>query len=80
MSFVLFHRVVNIGFVCHAPQYTKVKLVSGCNFKYVYLVISYVGREYQDMKLREANESNVRTDTEHLEVNRKKKLKKFYFF
>ena len=47
----------------------KVKLVSEWSFRHVYSFISYVGREYQDMKLQEKNEGNVRLDTEHLEVN-----------
>ncbi len=69
------HRAVNIGFACHVRQYMKVKHVSDCGFKYVYSFIWCVGREYQDAKLlKEANDSNVRKDTEHLEVNRKKKL------
>ncbi len=53
----------------------KVKRVSVWSFKCAYSFIWGVGREYQDAKLlKEANDSNVRKDTEHLEVKRKIKL------
>jgi hypothetical protein len=46
----------------------KVKPVSENRLKISELIISYVGREYQDTKLKEKNDDNVRKDTEHLEV------------
>ncbi len=39
----------------------------------LHLFISYIGREYQDIKLKENNDDNVRKDAEHLEVNRENK-------
>ena len=58
----------------HEGQSFKYTSVS---FIHVHLLILYVGREYQEIqqekKLREINEGNVRTDTDHIEVNSKMK-------
>ncbi len=41
---------------------------------FLHLFISYIGREYQDIKLKENNDSNERKDVEHLEVNRENEI------
>lgn len=50
----------------HEGQTCKWIEVSNLSIRF----ISYIGREYQDMKLNEINDGNVRKDTEHLKVKK----------